>query len=346
MTRWLLVLLFALVVSSSYAKPKDDDDDDKPVKPAPAQTVPADADTPAAVEAPALAIDKLAQEAGGIECAVLPSMSFHAERHGYGTVLEVGRLIELGTAINQAKAQLAAAEAKAGVARSASERANSLFKEEQNISAAQRQSAEASYRGEQASLTSASLSLKQALAMARQEFGPGLGQALLDGSPLVGKLIDRDEALIQVTLPGNAIAAPPKTAKILAAGATIEATYLSLAGKVDPRIQGVALLFTAPSHGGDLQPGLSIEAILAVGDAGQGVTVPESAVVRWQGQSWIYRRTAPESFVRHLIRTDIAGAAGGYIVTDLGSGAEIVTRGAELLLSQEFRSKNAPADDD
>jgi hypothetical protein len=335
-----LILTLGLVAGAAQAKPKDDDDDDKP-----AQAQPASLSEP--VEGPALTVETASQQAGGIEVSVVPITSFVAQaRHGYGSVLDPARLIELGAQINQAKAQLQAAEAKAGVARSASERANSLFREDQNISAAQRQSAEAGYRGEQAQLTSASIALKAAVATARQEFGPALGQALLDGSPLIGKLIERETMLIQVTVSGDPmLTSPPKTATIQIGQAKIEAAYLSPAARLDPRLQGTSLLFTAPSQGGLLQPGLSVEATLGASSGGQGALVPESAVVRWQGKAWIYRRTGAESFVRHQISTDIPLPTGGYFVADLPPKPEIVTRGAQLLLSQEFRSKNAAEDD-
>jgi hypothetical protein len=56
-------------------------------------------------------------------------------------------------------------------------------------------------------------------------------------------------------------------------------------------------------------------------------------------RAWIYRRTGPEAFVRNQIATEQPAPAGGFIIKDLLGGAEIVTRGAQFLLSKEFRAQ-------
>ena len=53
----------------------------------------------------------------------------------------------------------------------------------------------------------------------------------------------------------------------------------------------------------------------------------------------MYRRRGRDSFVRVEIATDLPARGGGYIVKDLPKDAEIVMRGAQLLLSEEFRSQ-------
>ena len=46
----------------------------------------------------------------------------------------------------------------------------------------------------------------------------------------------------------------------------------------------------------------------------EGVAVPASAVVWWQGRAWIYQRTGASSFTRMTIATDLPAPDGGYIV--------------------------------
>jgi hypothetical protein len=45
-------------------------------------------------------------------------------------------------------------------------------------------------------------------------------------------------------------------------------------------------------------------AFLPTGETVDGVTIPASAVVRWQDRAWVYQRTEPEKFVRVEIATD------------------------------------------
>jgi hypothetical protein len=69
------------------------------------------------------------------------------------------------------------------------------------------------------------------------------------------------------------------------------------------------------------------------------ITIPASAIVRWQDKAWVYRRIDPERFARTEIATDLPAPGGSYIVAGLPGGVEIVTRGAQLLLSEEFRAQ-------
>jgi hypothetical protein len=62
-------------------------------------------------------------------------------------------------------------------------------------------------------------------------------------------------------------------------------------------------------------------------------------VVWWQDRAWVYQRTSPDKFVRVEIATDAPAPDGGYIVAGMPPSVEIVSSGAQLLLSEEFRSQ-------
>lgn len=76
-----------------------------------------------------------------------------------------------------------------------------------------------------------------------------------------------------------------------------------------------------------------------------GVRVPAAAVVWWQDRAWIYRQIDLDSFVRVSIATDLPAPNGGYIVASLSKPVEVVTRGPQLLLSEEFRNQAKPDED-
>ena len=121
-------------------------------------------------------------------------------------------------------------------------------------------------------------------------------------------------------------------------GLRANARFVSLAPKTDPRIQGISFLYIAPAQSG-LLPGMNILAFLSSGSMVDGTNVPASSIVWWQGRAWIYVRTGPERFVRREIATDTPAPTSGYIVKGLPGNAEVVTQGAQMLLSEEFRSQ-------
>ena len=112
---------------------------------------------------------------------------------------------------------------------------------------------------------------------------------------------------------------------------------------------GEAAVSTAQAHAGTYSALIGSTAKPEVnGTAGvcQTVTVPAAAVVWWQDRAWVYQRTEPDKFVRVEIATDLPAPGGGYIVAGMPHDVEIVTSGAQLLLSEEFRSQIQVDEDD
>jgi hypothetical protein len=143
---------------------------------------------------------------------------------------------------------------------------------------------------------------------------------------------------VQVTLaPGTVIAQPPTRAEIQTPdGARAALHFLSPAARVDPRIQGLSFFYAVPDGSGVL-PGMNLLAFLPGDTSAEGVLVPASAVVQWEGKNWIYLRVDAETFMRREIATDMPGPDGGYVVTALSPDAQIVTSGAQMLLSEELK---------
>jgi hypothetical protein len=289
---------------------------------------------------PVITLDAATQQRSGIDTAPLSSTSHEETVRAYGMVLDVARLTELSNNYANAKAQVQTAQAKLAMSRPAFERAQKLYNERQVVSQAQLQAAEAAVGADEASLLAAEAQVRTLTATAYQEWGPVVGKSLVDGSPMITRLIERQDFLLQITLPpGMSIQAPPRTASI-DIGKSVRApiAFVSPATRIDPKIQGISFFYTASTESGVL-PGMNVLAFLPSGKSANGLVVPTSAIVWWQGRAWVYRRTGPDTFARTEIATDVPTAGGGYIVTNLPKGAVIVTRGAQLLLSEEFRAQ-------
>jgi len=289
---------------------------------------------------PVITLDAETQQRSGIETGVLPSTPHPEQLRAYGMVLDVARLTELSNNYANAKAQVQTAQAKLAMSKPAFERAEKLFNETHVVSQAQLQAAEAAFGTDQASLAAAQAQVRTLTATAYQEWGSVLGKSLVDESPMIKALIERQSFLLQITLPpGVILPVPPATASIETGKAPRpEITFVSPATRIDPRIQGLSFFYAAAAESGVL-PGMNVLAFLPSGRSIEGVAVPASAIVWWQGRAWVYRRAGRDTFTRDAIATDLPAPGGGYIANDVAKDAEIVTRGAQLLLSEEFRAQ-------
>ena len=289
---------------------------------------------------PVITLDASTQRRNGIETAMLAPASYQEEVRAYGMVLDLTRLTDLSNSYATAKAQLQTAEAKLGASRADVERSRMLYQGRQAISQKQLQAAEAVFGTDDAAVAAAMARLRTLIASAHQEWGPVLSKSLIDDSPLVNRLIERQDFLVQITLPpGVSIAKPPVSASIEAAkGVRAPISYVSAATRTDPRIQSASFFYIIPAESGVL-PGMNVLAFLPTGTMVEGVVVPTTAIVWWQDRAWVYRRGGPETFARVGIATDRLAPGEGFAVNNLPKDTEIVTRGAQLLLSEEFRAQ-------
>lgn len=287
-----------------------------------------------------LTLDAAAQQDGGIETARPSAPPAQEYAVGYGTVLDAGSLTDLSNRYLDAKSQVETADAKLTVTRAALERAKTLYKDRQNISAAQLQSTEGSFEVDRAALAAAQSHLRTVAASAQQAWGAVIADALVDDAPLVTHLIERHDYLVKVTLPPDVtVAKPPETASAkLGNGAEAHLRFVSPATTTDPKVQGSSYFYIASAESG-LLPGLNVTISLPTGRPPEGVIVPGAAVVWLEGSPWIYLRTGPQTFVRRQIAAERGAPDGGYLVSGLPSDSQVAVRGAQMLLSEEFRAQ-------
>lgn len=291
---------------------------------------------------PTIVLTAAIQKQNGIETTVLQAAPYQDQIRAYGTVLELGSLTTLSNNVANARAQRDIAQAKLAASKAAFNRAQTLYRNQQNVSQAELQAAEAAFRTDQAGVAAAEAQLQSVASTAVQDWGPVLGKELAGGGPLVAQLIGRQAFLIQVSLPsGVSLMEPPSAAAIqLAHGARLPIRFVSVAPRTDPKIQGISFLYTVAAESGVL-PGMDVLVFLPNGRSVEGVVVPPSAIVWWQGRAWAYVRDSPETFVRREVSTDLPAPdrSGGYIARNVPAGAELVISGAQSLLSEEFRAQ-------
>ncbi|WP_264047674.1 efflux RND transporter periplasmic adaptor subunit [Methylobacterium flocculans] len=275
----------------------------------------------------------------GVTSEARPAAAHREELQAYGSVLDLARVTDLTNAYASAKAALQTAQARAEVSRSALQRARSLGPYATTV---QREAAEGTFQTDQAALAAAESQVRTLSATAQQEWGPVIGRAIVERAPAITRLIERTDFLVQVTLPpGEGLKGPPAAAfaEVPPQSARVALAYVSPATRTDPRIQGLSFFYTVPGDSGFL-PGMSMLAFLAADRSVTGLSVPEEAVVHWQGAAWIYRAVGPDTFARHRLRADPPISADSYVVEDLPGGTEIVLSGAQALLSEEMKGQN------
>ena len=285
---------------------------------------------------PTVVIPVAALARAGIVSTPLASSAFRHELSAYGSVIDILALGGARTAVTAAHAAAVRAEAVSEVARQELERTQALYADNRNASIKALQSAQAAVQGTTAEAAGARAAEQAQTAAVLEEWGPVVGRWAIDGTPELDRLFSRRQVLLLVSLPaGSLVVRPPIHAAVRSTGSAVQATYISAATRTDPRVQGAGFFYVARASA-TLLPGTNITAALPTGKRTAAVLVPRSAVIWMAGAAWVYVQTSPTTFVRRLIATD-EPTPNGYAVTSLPPGTRVVTRGAQLMLSQEFR---------
>lgn len=279
------------------------------------------------------------QRQSGIVAVVPQRLTHQPMLQTFGVVLDVSDLAALRSSDVAAQAQVEKAQATLDASAAEYHRLLALHENERDISKKNLQAAKAVWQGDEAILRAAQASLSAARLAAAQQWGSVLASAVADNAPLFQRLVSHQQLLVQVMLPaGASLTEPPHEARLQTTdGHYRGATLISPARRADPRLQGASLFYAVPAD--DLLPGMSVTAYLPTGAPVQGVVVPSSAVVWWQGKPWVYARSQPERFTRLVLPTNNPVEGGWFVDTSFAHGAPIVRTGAQLLLSEEQRSQ-------
>jgi hypothetical protein len=313
----------------------------------------------------AVTLDKATQAESGILTAPLQSISYREELQAYGMVLELQTLVDLRKNLIDlrknlidlrnnhatAKAQMEKSLASLEASRKQYDRLKILYEDDRNVSEKALQEGEAVWRSDEANLEASRqglLAAQEALrageetlnvleASVRQQWGSVLTKWLFEATPAFERLIEQKDILLQITLPAEVeISSAPQSILVqTGSGATATANLVSPSPRTDPRIQGMSFLYVAPSQTG-FSSGMNVRAYLPVGKKFQGVLVPETAVLLWQGKAWIYVQRGSEQFDRREVPTKNPVKGGYFVQKGFRAGDKIAVKGAQLLLSKEF----------
>lgn len=119
----------------------------------------------------------------------------------------------------------------------------------------------------------------------------------------------------------------------------IEAALVGPAAEADPITRRPTYLYRAAHRWSAAVPGTRVDALVPEGPALAGVLMPDAAVIQWEGLAWAYVLREPGSFARLRVATDRPTTGGWVVGHPWLPGDSVVVRGAQELLSEEFRAR-------
>jgi hypothetical protein len=325
-------LIFLFCGSAPYAAV--DDDDLNPPR--------------ATSQAPAQTGESLRQTAG-IKIQALQAAAQQPEFRAHGSVIDLQPLLALRQQFLAAQALRDSAQARYQEADANLSRTRHLHQQD-IVSTRRLQEQQAQWRNDKANLSTSSYQQQTILAASRLQWGEVLTDWFTQpNSRQAEQFLNHRSQLLQISLPANTRLNPGiHTIAVDDHGRrdqAISATLISPAPQVDPISQGERYFFQT-----DVRPlsfGARVSAWIADGEPGtDGVVIPESAVVWHLGQAFVYIKAENGEFNRRPLATTALGNGGYFAAEGFTAGEDIVTSGAQTLLSQELKNLIPSEDND
>ena len=158
------------------------------------------------------------------------------------------------------------------------------------------------------------------------------------------QLFGLERVLVRADFPPSAPSLNPEVAvkffSLAANASPITGTFFDNAPTADPQTQSRGIFYIIDNTNHQFAAGMSLNvAALTAEPVRSGVLVPRDAVLRAQGENWVYVRIAPDKFSRREIKIDQVTDKGLFVVEDLKPGSTVVTTAAQELLSEELKEQ-------
>ncbi len=292
------------------------------------------------------------QAISGIEVQPAESMQHRREIRALAEVISLQPLLKLRSDSDSLRAEIAITEVQLKHSREAFERLSALHEDNANISARQLEEARTKMQADRAKLAARKQQLQSLHEEAVQEWGETLAEEALkaDDSDLMQQLISHRDVLLNLTLSHDQTL--PETSRIVFVNREArrrnarKAQLISPAPRTEPNLQGETYFLHTRAN--KLRVGMRMHAWIPVDEeTREGVRAPLSAIVWHSGQPWIYLFDGEDFFYRRALDEPTKLGDGWFIPGDqVSAGERIVTSGAQMLLSEEYRWQIPDEDDD
>lgn len=325
-----LVFLGLLYCASCPAAAADDDDD---------------------IQRPATVAQKTTdlQQDAGIKTLPLQKAARQPELSVQGIVVDIEPLLRLRQQYLATQAQQDSAQARYQEADQNLSRTRNLH-DQDIVSTRRLQEQQAQWRNDKANLATSGYQQQALIASSHLQWGELLtGWFTQNNHQHAEQFLKNHAQLLQISLPSNAHLQPgQKTIWIDAQGRrqnAVAASLIASAPQVDPITQGERVFFKL--EGRRLSIGARFTAWLPNDSQGaSGVIIPENAIVWHLGQALVFIKTADGKFHQRRIPELIPSQNGYFTTSGFKAGEDIVTTGAQTLLSQELKNLIPSEDND
>ncbi|PPC82685.1 MAG: hypothetical protein CTY38_05970 [Methylotenera sp.] len=298
-----------------------------------------------------ISLSPAAQKQSDIQTSPLKASTHQASISTYGNVVSIDSLIELRNRYLAIKSEVDVLKASLNHDTRELERLKTLNLDNKNVSDKAVATTATNVRTNETKIAAAESNAKNIVDSIRQLWGDTLAQHAINPktSDLLQALISNKKVLIQTTLPFDAAEPKPNSTIMIAPTAapshTTSAQYVSPAPITNTTIQGKTYFYHAVTN--ELRAGMQINATTATSNQrSNGVIVPNNAIIWYAGKPWVYQKTGADQFSRKPIHTDVEVENGWFYQGDLKANDEVVISGAQLLLSEEFKSQIMNENDD
>jgi hypothetical protein len=260
----------------------------------------------------------------GLATQTLQAASRSASVAGFARVLDPGPLVQLDADIQAAQAAAVASSAEA-------RRARALNASGQALSAKALEAAIAQADADAAKLTL----LRRRLNL---EWGDGVARLSAGGREgLLADIAAGKAALVRIDTPsGQGLAGLHAVTIDLGPLGVAHARVLGAARTADPHLMSPGLIAEASGpNTASLAIGLATPVKLTASVPITGVVAPQAALLRSQGQTWVYIRTGADTFQREPVQGARPDPMGLFVPQGLKPGQQVVTHGAAALFSAE-----------
>jgi hypothetical protein len=282
------------------------------------------------------------QRNSGIATSKIQRFAYQGAIKTFGSVVSIDKLIEAKTQYITLATELNIAKSNSPQLQAQLQRLKTLNEDDKNVSDSAVQESQALANANQAriqAIQQQQLNLKSSIQL---QWGEALTELISGGQlpPHLSKLFTRQHVLVQVSLPaasntpshGSTI----QIASLNERASTVKAIYISPATNADISGIGKTYYYSAPAE--SLRVGMRVNVIQTNTSQplNDGVLIPSNAVVWHGGKPWVYVKKQNNQFVRRPISTDTE-IAEGWFSQDIPTSSHVVTSGAQLLLSEEFK---------
>ncbi len=290
------------------------------------------------------------QKASGLQLQALQQVEQLIESRAQARVVNIAPLLELRSRYHKTSSEDETATAELVLKRQTLARLKQLNKEQGNIASRKLQQAQAELIAIQARQQRARYEMEYLRNEAIQEWGTTIISWALDKVPdKFNQLLSHEMVLLLLVLrPAEQL---PEDVSFVFVDRDInrqqqrKAFLVSESPRTSINAQGETWFFQ--TRGEHLRTDMRLTAWIPQSlHAKKGIHIPNEAVVWYAGKPWVYVQHDDELFSRRSIVGQQQSGAGWFVQNVLGSDDKVVTSGAQMLLSEEFRWQIPDEDED